>query len=81
LDNGLTTLNVAYNKVKPSLVTKTEIYGGFNTETKKSSGFELIDSVFPKFGIVPDLLLAPAFSHESEVAAIMAAKAENKQHF
>jgi hypothetical protein len=74
---GLTTLNVAYNKVKPSLVTKTEIIGGFNTETKKSSGFELIDSVFPKFGIVPDLLLAPAFSHESEVAAIMAAKAEN----
>ena len=45
--------------------------------TKKSSGFELVDSVFPKFRVIPTLFLAPNFSHDSEVAAVMAAKAEN----
>ena len=73
----LTNLNVGYDKIDPSAITKADIIGGFNIETQKSTGFELIDSVFPKFRIVPDLLLAPGYSHNSDVAAIMAAKAEN----
>ncbi|MEA5057772.1 MAG: phage tail protein [Anaerotignum propionicum] len=68
-------LTISYTKVNPAAITKAEIIGGFDTNTKKYSGFELIDSVFPKFGIVADLLLAPGWSHESEVAAIMSAKA------
>lgn len=36
-----------------------------------------MDSVFPKYRVIPTLFLAPNFSHDSEVAAIMAAKAEN----
>jgi hypothetical protein len=69
------TLTVAYDTVDPSKITKADIIGGFDTETKKSSGFELIDSVFPKFGVVADLLLAPGWSHDPEVAAVMSAKA------
>lgn len=70
-------LNIKYKAVDPSKVTKADIIGGYDTNTKKNKGFELIDSVFPKFRIVPDLLLAPRFSGDSEVAAIMATKAEN----
>lgn len=73
----ITKISVKYNAVDPSAVTKADIIGGFDVSTKKSTGFELLDSVFPKYRVVPDILLAPNFSHDSEVAAIMSAKAEN----
>ena len=37
----------------------------------------MLDSVFPKYGIVADLVLAPGWSHDSEVAAIMSAKVQS----
>lgn len=70
-------LNIKFNSVDPSKVTKKEIIGGYDTNTNKSSGFELVDSVYPKYGVIPTLFLAPNFSTDSEIAAIMAAKAEN----
>lgn len=70
-------LNIAFEQVDPSKVTDTEIIGGFNVATKKTSGFELIDSVFPKYGVAPDILICPGWSHKTEVAAIMSAKAQS----
>ena len=70
-------LNIKYKAVDPGKVTKADIIGGYDVSKKKSTGFELVDSVFPKYRIVPTLFLAPNFSHDSEVAAIMSAKAEN----
>lgn len=72
-----TAANVAYDKVDPSQITAADIEGGFNTSTKKTTGLELIDSVFPKYTIAPDIILCPNWSQNSEVAAVMAAKAEN----
>ena len=43
----------------------------------KTTGLELIDSVFPKYTMAPDLILCPNWSHDPEVAAVMAAKGEN----
>lgn len=68
-------LAISFDAVDPSAITKADIIGGFDTNTKKYSGLELIDKVFPKYGIVADLILAPGWSGDSEVAAIMAAKA------
>lgn len=70
-------LNIKYNAVDPAKVKKSDIIGGYDVSTKKSSGFELVDSIFPKFRVIPTLFLAPNFSSDSEVAAVMAAKAEN----
>lgn len=69
--------NVKYDKVDPTQITAADVIGGFNTTTKKSTGLELIDGVFPKYTVVPDIILCPNWSHDSEVAAVMAAKAEN----
>lgn len=69
-------LTITFDEVDPSMITEKEIIGGFDAETKKYSGLELIDKVFPKYGIVCDLILAPGWSHKSTVAAIMKAKAE-----
>lgn len=71
------TLNIKYNAVDPSKVTKKDIIGGYDINTKKSSGFELVDFIYPKFSVIPTIFLAPNFSHDSEVAAIMAAKVES----
>lgn len=77
LEDTTGTLTVSHDEVDPSLVTKKEIIGGYDVSTHKSTGFELIDNVFPKYTLAPDLLLCPNWSHDSEVAAIMSAKAEN----
>lgn len=77
IPDGAGSLSVSYAEVDPSAVTKYDVIGGYDPVTKKNSGFELIDKVFPKYLVVPDLLLSPGWSSDSEVAAIMAAKAEN----
>ena len=58
----------------PSAVTSSDIIGGVDTVGHKS-GWELIDDVFPKFRVVPGTLIAPGYSGDSAVAAVMAAKA------
>ncbi|RPF48259.1 hypothetical protein EDD70_1074 [Hydrogenoanaerobacterium saccharovorans] len=70
-------LNIAYSAVDPSMVTDADIIGGFHVETKQTTGFELIDKVFPIYGVVPDILLCPGWSHKAEVAAVMSSKAQN----
>ena len=68
-------LSIEFDKVYPSQVTKSNVIGGFDVNTKKTSGFELLEAVFPKYGIAPDILICPKWSSDSEVAAIMATKA------
>lgn len=62
-------------KIDVSLVTKADIIGGIDSTTGKRKGLELMNEVYPKFSLVPTLILAPGFSSDPEVAAIMAAKA------
>ncbi len=72
-----TSLEISYTALDPALLSQSDIIGGFNIQSKQKTGFELIDSVYPKYGIVVDTLLAPGWSHHSEIAAIMSAKAES----
>lgn len=74
---GTAKLKIGYSKVTPEAITGENIIGGYDTAAKKSTGLELVDKVFPKFLIVPDLIIAPGWSHTSTVAAAMSAKAEN----
>lgn len=70
-------VTVKYDAVDASQVTKDDIIGGYSVSTHKTTGLELINSVFPRFTKVPDLILCPSWSHDPEVAAVMSAKAEN----
>ena len=70
------SLNVAYSKALPASVTSDEVAGGYNATTGKNTGLETIEECLPKYGIVPDLILCPGWSHDSTVAALMATKAE-----
>ena len=68
---------ISYNQIDPAQVQNDDIIGGYSVSTHKTTGLELTDSVFPKYTIVPDIILCPNWSHDPEVAAVMAAKAEN----
>lgn len=60
-----TALNVAYDKVTPTAVTASVV----------ATGLEAIELCMSKVGIIPDLIVAPGYSHNSAVAALMATKA------
>ncbi|MBQ7154844.1 MAG: phage tail sheath family protein [Synergistaceae bacterium] len=75
-----TAANMTFTKIvkaKPSMVTSAEVIGGVSGTTGKYTGLELVNQVFPKFGLVPGLIGAPKFSENSGVAAIMRAKGDN----
>ncbi|MER2126293.1 phage tail sheath family protein [Solibacillus sp.] len=77
VDESTTILSVyiEFDKLAPEMVDQDAIIGGFNIETGKRKGLELINSIFPKFRLVPAQILAPKYSMIPGVAAIMKAKA------
>lgn len=81
IPSDATTLEIAYTVVAPDAVEIGDIVGGFNVTTKKNMGLETISDVFGKYGTLVDLVVAPGWSHHSEVAAVMAAKAESISGF
>lgn len=42
-------LKIEYTAVDPSKVSDSDIIGGFNVATKKTTGFELVDTAFAKY--------------------------------
>jgi uncharacterized protein len=77
ISSSQTSLVVSYDYLDPSLVTSSDIIGGTDTSTGAATGMELIDQIFPLFGEVPGLLLAPGWSEKSSVAAVMKTKVQN----
>ena len=71
------SLSVSFTKLNPQAVTSAEIIGGVDVETGNYKGLELVNRVFPLFRLVPGQILAPGWSHNSAVAAVMTAKAGN----
>lgn len=59
----------------PTKVTASDIVGGYNTTTGKNTGLECVEEVYPRFGLIPGVIIAPKFSSASTVAAILKAKA------
>ncbi len=60
--------------VDPSAVTVDDVIGGADVNGNLF-GFELVEECFPRFRLVPGLLLAPGFSQDAGLAAVMATKA------
>ena len=56
-------------------VAATDIVGGYDTTTGKNTGLECVEEVYPRFGLIPGVIIAPKFSTASTVAAILKAKA------
>lgn len=70
-------VKVTYDYADPSAVTGTDIIGGIDGSTGAKTGLELVNRVFPQFGLIPGQVGAPGWSHEPATAAVMFAKAGN----
>lgn len=68
-------IKIEGSKLDPDAVTKADVIGGIEANTGKRKGLELLNEIYPRYGVVPTLILAPKFSSDPEVASIMAAKA------
>ena len=71
------TVEISYNKLAPEKVTPSDIIGGYDSISGKYTGLECIEQVFPKFRLTPGIIIAPKFSTDVTVAAIMKAKTYN----
>jgi phage tail sheath protein FI len=74
---GTTTLSVLYKQATVAGVTKQDIAGGVDPATNKRTGMELVTEVFLAFQKITGFILAPGWSHDPEVYALMCSKAKN----
>ena len=72
-----TAIKVSGFTIDPSAVTKDDIIGSVDVATGKETGMEVIRQIYPKFGVVPSLLIAPYWSKVPEVGIALSAKAAN----
>lgn len=69
-------VTVEYEQLDASLVTAEDIVGGVSLDGSYK-GIELVNTVFPRFREVPGILIAPKFSTNPLVAAVLKAKSKN----
>ncbi len=74
--SAATTLTVTADKIKPEMVTESDVIGGYDVIAGKETGIELVRQVFLQFGVAPGLLLAPGWSDKPNVAAALQGKCE-----
>ena len=70
------TVEIKYHEVDPSKVTMFDIIGGIDTMTGDTTGLELIGAIYPRLGVLPGIIIAPKYSTNTAVAAVMKAKAK-----
>lgn len=71
---NVTEIQITFDELNPSAVTNANIIGGYDAATNKYKGFELIQTIYPTLGVVPNTLLAPGFSQQAEVGNVLVAK-------
>lgn len=69
-------IKVEFTRLDASLVTAADVVGGVGLDGSYK-GLELVNTVFPRFREVPGILIAPKFSTNPLVAAVLKAKASN----
>lgn len=68
---------VTYREIDPTAVTASTISGGVDPMTGKNFGLEVLEDVYPKLGVVPGTVIAPKFSTDATVAAVMSSKCKS----
>ena len=74
LIEGVTSVTLSGSRLDPSKVTYGSIVGSYDAATGAETGMELVRKVYPTFGLVPSLLLAPGWSHDPRVGLALSEK-------
>lgn len=70
---GKAQVTVSGKRIAPEKIKASDIVGGVDVNGRET-GIEVVRRVFPKLGMTPGLLLAPWFSKDPLVAAVLQAK-------
>ena len=68
------SLLIGFTVLNPDGVRASDIIGGVNAATDALTGLELVNRIYPMFGMTPGLLLAPGFADDPNVIAALEAK-------
>jgi len=71
-----TAVNVLWKDALPNVIESADVIGGIDVNTGEPTGMELISQLFPKFRKVAAIIIAPGWSQDPAVAAVMNAKAD-----
>ena len=74
IKESVNSVQISGKKIDPSMVTEASVIGNYDAVTGVETGMELIRKVYPTFGVVPGLLLAPGWSHKPSVGLALAGK-------
>ena len=77
IKEGVKNITLSGNKLDPSAVTTEDIIGSYDSSTGEETGTELVRKVYPQFGVVPSLLLAPGWSQIPSVGLALAEKCKD----
>lgn len=70
-------LEFGYTKLAPEKVDILDYIGGYDVQTGKNFGMEIVNDIFPRFRLVPGSILAPGVSGNPVLAAVMETRASN----
>lgn len=70
-----TEITVSGIQLDPDALDWQDIVGTFDVQTGKETGSEVIRQIYSKFGIMPNLIIAPGWSQVPEVGVALATKA------
>lgn len=69
-----TEVTVKGKVLDPKMVKEEDIIGAYDVEHGTESGMEVLRQVYPKFGLVPAILLAPGWSKKPNIGAALQGK-------
>lgn len=72
-----TSVIAEFDVIDPTLVNESTVIGGYDVDTGKASGIECINKIIPRLKLIPGLVIAPKFSKNPSVAAVIRAKMSN----
>lgn len=67
------TVDIYWHELDPTQVTTADIIGSVDA-AGNYTGIELIERIYPKYRVVPTILIAPKYSTDAGVAAVMKSK-------
>lgn len=71
-----TDLKISFKVIAPEMVTEEDIIGFYHAETGEETGLEVLRQIYPKYGIVPGVLLAPGWTEKPNIGAALQSKCE-----
>lgn len=69
-------VKAAYSYADPSKVVSADIIGGIDLTSGKPEGLECVGQVFPRFRLIPGVIIAPKYSTDPAVSAVIGAKCQ-----